>query len=813
MPFIAPESDKKKPTGAPKTSVVEQAPAKGFTAPASDRPMASRQDAMVPRDQWQSGLKATLGVAPEPAPASGPAEYVNAASRATAPVATFAGGGAAIGTMLGGPLGAIPGAIAGATTLALGDVGAYGIGEIGKLFDPNFNFTGPSDAIRAGLDYTGLTRVPSADPGVQTFNAGMEMAAQAPGAGAITNFAAKSLAPVVPSFVRPVANFMATPTPAAVNIGGGFGAGALEKTASYQTDDPLLRFGAGVVGGVLGGAGGSMVESAVKAPFKPRAPTAAGLNAAMDARYQAAHEAGIQWTPDKVSTATARALTESVDGTRGRPIAPSAASDNPILISELDRLNRIAATSPTGALTSQDIERWRQGFRAATRPLTGTDSIAATRALESIDDFVTNPQTTLNALRGNVVSSGQQAYDIVDMARSAQDAARAAASNAARAEAAFNAVPATDVAGKRAATDALTAARAAQAAAQKQADDLVAPSQDAMNKFKSSVDEMVKTDPDMRGVANAHDAAVRNAAKADTAATQADVRYSSLASQTMAAEAEELAAKQAYEAAKVKYANNPKTFAANTSRTKKASEAAATRAADLRNQTDEALKRRDAADNARSVAETRRNSALTDMRKRQIELAKVETDAAAKSAKRTSKMAAARGTYPDYLNAAQFEAMPAAARVARGNTRNALQNQVRAFINQDGGYEFQRLPAATQRELERFAQGGSVTEKTMNFIGDFLTPGFGGRNLFGTALGAINTAGAASGAGLIPLAAQLATGYGLKGAANAMAGQRFNRVRDMVAYGTNLPPQVPQNIVSAAVRNAMLAQGTNDRGQ
>ena len=812
MPFIAPESDKKKPTGAPKTSVVEQAPAKGFTAPASDRPMASRQDAMVPRDQWQSGLKATLGVAPEPAPASGPAEYINAASRATAPVATFAGGGAAIGTMLGGPLGAIPGAIAGATTLALGDVGAYLIGEGVQLFDPNFNFTGPSDAIRAGLDATGLTRVPSADPGVQTFNAGMEMAAQAPGAGAITNFAAKSLAPVVPSFVRPVANFMATPTPAAVNIGGGFGAGALEKTASYQTDDPLLRFGAGVVGGVLGGAGGSMVESAVKAPFKPRAPTAAGLSAAMDARYQAAHAADVQWTPDKVRAATQTAASEAVSTARGGQLAPSAAA-HPIIKAQLDDLEARASNSPSGTLTSRELELWRKDFRRATAPLTDDYRIAATRILESIDEFGTNPQTTLNALRGNVVSSGQQAYDIVDRARSAQDAARAAASNAARAEAAFNAVPATDVAGKRAATDALTAARAAQAAAQKQADDLVAPSQDAMNKFKSSVDEMVKTDPAMRGVANAHDAAVRKAAAADMAATQADVRYSSLASQTMAAEAEELAAKQAYEAAKVKYANNPKTFAANTSRTKKASEAAAARAAELRNQTDEALKRRDAADNARSVAETRRNSALTDMRKRQIELAKVETDAAAKSAKRTSNMAAARGTYPDYLNAAQFEAMPAAARVARGNTRNALQNQVRAFINQDGGYEFQRLPAATQRELERFARGGSVTEKTMNFIGDFLTPGFGGRNLFGTALGAINTAGAASGAGLIPLAAQLATGYGLKGAANAMAGQGFNRVRDMVAYGTNLPPQVPQNIVSAAVRNAMLAQGTNDRGQ
>ncbi len=804
MPFIAPASDRPKPP----------AQGQGFIAPASDRPVAAKpqQDPMVPADQRQSGYRATLGL-PEKGPANGPAEYVNAASRATAPVATFAGGGAAIGTAMGGPLGTIPGAIAGATTLAAGDVLSYLIGEGGKLvLGPDFNFTGPSDAIRAGLDATGLTHAPSADPGVQRFNAGMEMAAQAPGGGAIVNSLARTAAPVVPSFMRPVANFMATPTPVGVNVASGFGAGVADKAASETTDNPFLRFGAGVIGGILGGSSGSMVESLVRAPFKPRAPTAAGLSAAMNARYQAAHDAGVQWTPDKVRAATQTAASEAVSTARGGQLAPSAAS-HPIIKAQLDDLEARASNSPSGTLTSRELELWRKDFRRATAPLTDDYRIAATRILESIDEFGTNPQTTLNALRGNVFLSGQQAYDIVDKARLAQDAARAAATNTSRAEAAFNAAPATDVAAKQAAADALTAARAAQAAAQKTADDMVAPSQAAMNRFKTNVDEMVKTDPAMRGVANAHDEAVRKAAQATAAATQADVRYSTLASQTMAAEAEELAAKQAYEAAKVKYANNPKTFAANTSRTKKAAEGAAARAAELRNQTDEALKRRDAANTARRTAEARRNSALTDMQKRQIELAKVETDAAAKSAQRTTQLAEARGTYPDYLNATQFEAMPAAARVARGSTREALQAQVRAFINQDGGYEFQRLPAATQRELERFARGGSVTERTMNFIGDFLTPGFGGRNLFGTAMGAFNAASAASGAGLIPLGAQLATGYGLKGAANAMSAQGFNRVRDMVAYGTNLPPQTPQNIVSSAARNAMLAQATNNRGQ
>jgi hypothetical protein len=474
-------------------------------------------------------------------------------------------------------------------------------------------------------------------------------------------------------------------------------------------------------------------------------------------------------------------------------------------------LNRIAADSPTGTLASQDIERWRQGFRAATRPLTGTDSIAATRALESIDDFVTNPQETLNALRNSVLTSGKQAYDIDDALRSAQNTARTAANDTARAEAAFNAAPAADVAAKKAAADALTAARSAQAAAQKAADDLVAPAKAAADQFKTNSDDMVASDPAMRDVAKAHGAAVKKAADADRAATYADVRYNSLARQTMAAEAEELAAAQAYEAAKVKFAGS-KFFARDTGKAKKAFDAATTRAADLKKQADEAFNRRDAADTARGVADTQRNSALTDMHRKQLELAKADADAATKSSKRTTEMAAARGTYPDVRNMEQFEAMPAEARAARGNTRESLQNQVRLFIRQSDGYEFRRLPADTQRALLRFSRGGSATERTLNFIGDFLIPGFGGRNLMGTALSLISGASAATGGGILPLAAQMATGFGAKATANAMAGSGFNRVRDMVAHGVNLPPRTPQNIVSAAARNAMLAQA-NNRGQ
>ena len=825
MPFVAPESDKKKPPAkagegggavtAPAQGVTAPAqgftaPAQGFTAPPTDRPKGSmpappRQRATAVRAEK---LEAEREAARQAAavPRSGPDEYVNAFSRATAPAATFAGTGAAIGGAMGGPVGALFGAGAGLTTLAAGDTLAWIGGETGKLFDPNFNLTGPSDAIRAGLDATTLTHVPSKDPNVQIFNSGMETAAQSFGAAGAVNYVARKAAPLLPSFLKPVANFLATPTPAAVNVSSGFGAGAADEIAAQRTDNPWVRLAAGVGGGIVGGSLGDVVESVVKAPFKSPAPTAASLSADMTARYKAAHDAGIQWAPAKVDGAVARAVDDA-----GFDLAESAAT-HPIITAALDDLRARSRNAKTGTLTSRELELWRKDFRKVTAPLSDDNRIAATRVLESIDAFGTNPQVTLNALRGNVFSSGQQAYDITGRLRAAQDAVRTHGLDATRAEATFNAVPPTDVAAKKAAADALASVRTAQAAAQKAADDLVAPAKEVADRFKTNLDDMVKNDPAMRGVAKAHETAVSKAASADRAATAADDAYTALANETMTAEAAEAAADAAYEAAKVRFAGNTKTFAMNTGKTKNAAAAAKARATELRAKTAEMLKKRDDLDTTRGAADANRTSALTDMQQKQVALARAESDAAAKSGRRTSEMAAARGTYPDTLNAQQFEGMPAAARAARGNTREALQDQVRAFTTQSGGYEFRRLPTATQRELVRFMNGGGASERTLSFIGTLLTPGAGRRHLLGNALSMLGVGGAATGAGFVPLAAQLGLGFGAQGAANVMASQGFNRVRDMVAHGVNLPTQTPSNVVSSAVRNAMIAQPTNNRG-
>jgi hypothetical protein len=740
------------PDGTTKEQIREKLAAKGYDVTKLDAPKPPQQDPMVPADQRQSGYRATLGL-PEKGPTA--AGVADAVTRGVAPYAIAAGAGAGAGSVVPG-VGTLTGAGAGVTALALTDAasGIWNNTAVPFLGAPQM--TGGSDAIRNMTDATGVTKPLADDPNARVAYQMANMGASSMGFGNVVNMGGQLLSRA-PGPIGAIGNFFAKPITATSATAGGVGGGAASQVAAEMGAPPLVQMGAGMIGSMAAGQFGAGGPK----PATP-APSGAALKARENAAYDAAHAQGVEWTPAATDDIISRAVQQAVGGTNNTRSMPTAAVSGPVR----DVLRRMSAeAAANGRLDSKNLDFFRRELGQAAATLGGAEQAVALRIREALDTFTAQPENTLNALRSNVAS------------------ARTAAQQAEAAATAARGTP-----GEAAARQAADAARV---------------------RYEQRQAAMHSQDPDMAPAVQARDQAAARAQTAETRAMDTDAAYNRMAAEQVDLEEAAIAAEAAYEAAVTKYANTPNAPPLNKAR------AAFRKATDVANANAPNVDRaRAAADRAQSVldrTQRARDAADRTVQDREGALASVD-DAAARVGARNSALAEGRSTVPNRVRTEAFEEMPEAARTASGNSGDrarALRDQVRSFIRSNGGREFDQLPEETQRQLQRFVNGGGVTQRITDTFGR-LAPGTNERNTAGNIIwGLGGAAGFASGgmAGLAIPAGQLAVGMSTRGIGNAMASAQMARLRDMVARGDAVLPRQPGQAGNRAV-NYMLNAAT-----
>lgn len=760
MPFIAPDTDKKKPPAAPAAEAASKAPAKGFIAPASDRPKTViQQEPMVPRDQWQSGLKATLGVAPKPEPTA--AGVVDAATRGVSPYAIAAGIGGGIGAVAGAPaggVGALPGYAIGAglgvTGLALTDA-ASGIWNSTAV--PLFGAPrtmGGSEMILAGTDTLGLTKPVADDPNARIANQIASLGAGSIGMGNVIN-AGGQLLSRVPGAIGAMGNFFARPIAATSAVAGGATGGGVQQGLIEMGADPLVAAGGGVLASMAGGQFGAGAQPRYTTP----ALSGAQQRAEIKAGYNASKAQGLQWSSGQIDNIATRAVDDVINEIRPPGEAISRGSVPSTITTVLRDMADLARTQ--GRLDAGDIETFRQRLGGVVGGLSNeaNERTAGRLILQKFDELTSQADTTINALRGNVAS-----------ARTAAQQAEAAA----------------------------TAARGTpQEAAARTAADA------ARVRYEQRQAAMYAQDPDMAPVVQARDQATGRAQIAETRSMDADANYNRMATEQIQLEEAAIAAENAYEAAVIKYAATPNAPPVNKARAafRKATDVATANAPNV----DRAQAAADRARNVLDRTQRARDAANRTVQDRENSLATVD-DAAQRMSERNRLLTEAREKVPTRARTEAFEAIPEAARTATGASgqqARALREQVRAFIRSSGGREFAQLPEETRRQLQRFVSGGGMTQRVMDMFGH-LAPGFHDRNLAANILSGIN---AAATGGLVGPAVQAGVGMATRSVGNAMARSQFNQLRDMVARGDAVLPRQPGQAGNRAV-NYMLNTAT-----
>jgi len=188
-------------------------------------------------------------------------------------------------------------------------------------------------------------------------------------------------------------------------------------------------------------------------------------------------------------------------------------------------------------------------------------------------------------------------------------------------------------------------------------------------------------------------------------------------------------------------------------------------------------------------------------------------DVMARVSERNAALEAGRKLHPTRLLTEAFEAIPGTAALsssgAAGRTSEALRQELRSFVRGMGD-DFKRLPPETQRQIQKFINGGGVTQSFLQSVGS-LAPDLGPGSNLGKAFTAVMTAigfgaGGMGGAGLTFLGTAAAT-QAARGAANRTAARDFNRLRDIVSQGAGASQPVPRSDVQNMLAY-LLSEGT-----
>lgn len=224
----------------------------------------------------------------QPQPDNSAGRWAGITTRALAPYATAAAGGAAAGAPFGG-IGAAPGAAGGVVALGLSDLLTLGYNAAARMMGGQ-RAPLPSETIQNLYEKVGIGQRPTT-PTQQVYSdiVGGAASAGAPAA------AFSTLAPKYAGTTQRVLNVLAE-QPKAQTMAGAFGAGLPSAAANYaNVEDPLALTALGFTGGFLGGKAG------VKTP---KGPSIDQLRQQADMAYREAKNAGMVFANPTFSSFT-----------------------------------------------------------------------------------------------------------------------------------------------------------------------------------------------------------------------------------------------------------------------------------------------------------------------------------------------------------------------------------------------------------------------------------------------------------------------------------------------------------------------------
>lgn len=309
----------------------------------------------------------------QPQPDNSAGRWAGITTRALAPYATAAAGGAAAGAPFGG-IGAAPGAAGGVVALGLSDLLTLGYNAAAKMMGGR-RAPLPSETIQNLYEKVGIGQRPTT-PTQQVYSdiVGGAASAGAPAA------AFSTLAPKYAGTTQRVLNVLAE-QPKAQTIAGAVGAGLPSAAANYAgVEDPAALTALGFTGGLLGGKAGVKTS---------KGPSIDQLRQQADAAYREAKNAGMVFANPTFSSFTSGIDAELKRQGFNRSLHPRVAAalrqfsqeakqGKDFGLDDLDVLRRVAK----GAAGSFDRDERRLG-----RML-----------VEKLDDFIMDPK---NVVAGN----------------------------------------------------------------------------------------------------------------------------------------------------------------------------------------------------------------------------------------------------------------------------------------------------------------------------------------------------------------------------------------------------------------------------
>lgn len=328
-----------------------------------------------------------------PPPDESAGQWLGVLNRALAPYATAAGLGAAAGAPFAG-VGAPIGAAGGVVSLGLTDLGT-GLYNLATPLWGGKRVPLPSETIQNAFVGAGLARNPQTAGQRIIGDTAAGAASGLSGAGAFQALAPRAATPLARNVMAVMGE-----QPFA-QAAAGAGAAALPSAAREAgiATDPLSQFALSMAGGMAGGRLGTA---------KPKQVTGEQLRAQANSAYQAAEDAGVQFTPASVAGLGAdieKSLTS-------HPKVQYNAKLHPRIAVALDEIAKTAKTADdTGQPVSfSNLELLRRVARTAGRSTDADERRLGSQIIRKIDDFVDAPPKG-SILAGDAPGAAQSIKD------------------------------------------------------------------------------------------------------------------------------------------------------------------------------------------------------------------------------------------------------------------------------------------------------------------------------------------------------------------------------------------------------------------